>query len=84
MGHIRFKGIGRFGSSRDHYFFSPSELNPLLMSQKTTRAIFLRVHAAVGGGQGGQTHRQCLEATAMDMSMCKEIVEQNCNKSSIV
>ena len=40
--------------------FLQPELNPLLMSQKTTQAIFLRVHAAVGGGQGGQTHRHLL------------------------
>ena len=33
-----------------------TDLNPLLMSQKTTEAIFLRVHTAVGGQR--QTDRQ--------------------------
>ena len=73
------RGSAGLAAQQRRPLFLQPELNPLLMSQKTTRAIFLRVHAAVGGEQGGgETHRHLLGSHGnghVDI-LSKEIVEQ--------
>ena len=46
---IQFKGTSLAEGERGETIISKQPTNPLLMSQKTTEAIFPHVHTAVGG-----------------------------------